>query len=194
MSNYDCDFYREFIKNNLSEKRYIHCLNVAKKAKELAEFYGKDEEKAEVAGLLHDVVKEKSFEEHKKILEETFFSFDEFKDVSYKVLHGPAGKEFVKKKFNISDEEILNGIRYHTTGRKDMTLFEKIIFVADYISEERDWNGVEYVRNLAKEDIDKAVLHKLCKAISNCVMRHQCIHIDTFSAYNQLTNEKKEEF
>ena len=67
MSNYDCDFYREFIKNNLSEKRYVHCLNVAKKAKELAEFYGKDEKKAEVAGLLHDVVKEKSFEEHKKI-------------------------------------------------------------------------------------------------------------------------------
>lgn len=194
MSDYDCEFYREFIKNNLSEKCYIHCLNVAKKAKELAKFYSQDKEKAEIAGLLHDVVKEKSFEEHKKILEEAFLSFEEFKDFSYKVLHGPAGKEFVKKNFNISDEEILNGIKYHTTGRKDMTLFEKIIFVADYISEERDWNGVGYVRNLAKEDINKAVLHKLCKAISNCVIRHQGIHIDTFSAYNQLTNEKKEEF
>lgn len=192
MNNYN--FYREFIKNNLSEKRYIHSVNVAKVAKELAEFYGEDEEKAEVAGLLHDIVKEKSFEEHKKILEEAFLSFEEFKDVSYKVLHGPAGKEFVKKNFGISDEKILNGIKYHTTGRKDMTLFEKIIFVADYISEERDWNGVEYVRNLAKEDINKAVLHKLCKAISNCVIRHHEIHIDTFLAYNQLINDKKEEF
>lgn len=191
MNNYN--FYREFIKNNLSEKRYIHSVNVAKKAKELAKFYGEDEEKAEVAGLLHDVVKEKSFEEHKKILEEAFLSFEEFKDVSYKVLHGPAGKEFVKKNFGISDEKILNGIKYHTTGRKDMTLFEKIIFVSDYISEERDWNGVEYVRNLAKEDINKAVLHKLCKAVSNCVIRHHRIHMDTFSAYNQLINDKKEE-
>ena len=101
MSNYDCEFYREFIKNNLSEKRYIHCLNVAKKAKELAEFYGEDEEKAAIAGVLHDITKEMPDEFHLKLFKENDVKLDEVEKRAKKLWHAISGSLYIKNELHL---------------------------------------------------------------------------------------------
>ncbi len=187
---YDFDLYHKKLKKMLSEKRYLHSVNVASAALELAEIYGEDKEKACIAGLLHDIAKEMSTKKHLKILRGSGAFFEDFKEVSPKVLHGPAGSVYIKKNFNITDEDILNAIWYHTTGREDMRLFEKIIFVADYISSERNFLDSAEVREIAKIDLDKAALHKLSTTIKKCVILKQAIHLNTVEAYNQLVYAK----
>ena len=187
---YDFDLYFAKLKEKISDGRYEHSVNVAKAAVKLAKIYGEDSEKARVAGLLHDIAKEMSTEEHLEILKKSNLPFENFAKVSPKVLHGPAGSAYVKENLKITDESILGAIRYHTTGRENMTLFEKIIFVADYISDERDFIDSPEVRKIAETDINEAVLHKLSTSIKKCVNFRRAIHPDTISAYNQIVWEK----
>lgn len=183
---YDHDFYLTELKKNVSNKRYEHSENVAKAAVKLAEIYGEDAGKARVAGLLHDITKEMTTEEHLEILKKSNLPFENFEKVSPKVLHGPAGSAYVKENFKINDKSILDAIRYHTTGRENMTLFEKIIFVADYISDERDFIDSPEVRKIAETDLNEAVLHKISTSIKKCVNFRRAIHPNTISAYNQI--------
>lgn len=187
---YNFDLYLSKLKEKLSEKRYEHSINVSKAAVKLAKIYGEDAEKAYVAGLLHDIAKEMSTQEHIEILKKSDLPFEDFEKVSPKVLHGPAGSVYVKENLKINDEGILNAIRYHTTGRENMTLLEKIIFVADYISDERDFFDSPKVRKIAETDIDEVVLHKLSTSIKKCVNFKRAIHPDTLDAYNQMVWKK----
>ncbi len=187
--NYNFELYEKELKNKVSEKRFVHSVNVSKMAEKLAKIYGENVEKAKVAGLLHDIVKEMTTEEHLKLLKDSTENLEKFENVSPKILHGPAGSEYIKIHFNIKDEDVLNAVRYHTTGRKNMTLFEKIIFVSDHISEERDWPDVVYLQNLAKTDLNKVVFAKLYTSIKKCINNKQGIHIDTVESYNQVLNE-----
>ncbi len=187
---HDYKFYLSELKKKLSGKRYEHSLNVAKSAVQLAEIYGEDKEKAYVAGLLHDIAKEMSPEEHLEILKNSGTSLEDFEKVSTKILHGPAGSIYIKENFKISDKGILNAVWYHTTGRENMTLLEKIIFVADYISEERDFIDSPEVRKIAESDLDEAALHKLSTSIKKCVNFTRAIHACTLGAYNQMIFKK----
>lgn len=186
---YTYEIYKEILKNILSEKRFNHSVNVSLMAEKLAKNYGVDSEKAKLAGLLHDICKEMPEEEIKKILIENDASELQSEGFGYKVLHGFAGFFWIKQNCGISDNDILNGVKYHTTGRKNMTLFEKIIFVADHISEERQWPDVKELQKLAFEDIDKVVLKKLSTAIQNCIDRHQTICKNSMELYNELILE-----
>ena len=124
--------YREIIKARMSEKRYIHSLNVEKEAVRLAEKYGADVKKAAVAGILHDITKETSFDEQLKIIENSGIILNDIQKSAPKLWHSISGAAYVKDVLGICDEDIFNAIRYHTTARADMSLLEKVIFIADF--------------------------------------------------------------
>ncbi|MBN1624777.1 MAG: 23S rRNA (uracil(1939)-C(5))-methyltransferase RlmD [Clostridia bacterium] len=145
--------------DSLGEERYNHTIMTAEAAVRLAKIYGCDEKKAEIAGLLHDCAKHLDTEIQKQMLIDEN-NLQELEKVP-KVLHGPAGVIVAKEEYGIEDEEILNAIKYHVFGRADMTLLEKIIFIADAIEESREFPGVKNLRKIAKTDLDMAVLMSL---------------------------------
>lgn len=180
------EYYKNELEKILSPKRFNHCVNVSLMAEKLAKNYGVDSEKAKLAGLLHDLCKEKPDKENIEILKKNGYFSSSDKISAIKILHGPAASFLLKEKYDITDSDILNAVKYHSTGRKNMTLFEKIIFTADYVSSERDWPNVEEVRNLAFKNIDEAVLIKCVCAIKKCINNSQSININTAELYNEL--------
>lgn len=178
--------YKKLIKSRMSEKRYIHSVNVAKEAVRLAKKYGADVEKAEIAGILHDITKESSSEEQLKLM----LSCDELKlsDLELKtpkLWHSISGSVFVRQ-LGIDDEDILNAIHYHTTGRPGMSLLEKVIFVADFTGAERDYDGVDEMRKAADISLDEAILNGVAFSISDLAKRKMAIHPDTFALYQEM--------
>ena len=121
--------YKQIIKPMMSEHRYIHSVNVSKEAKRLAKIYGADEEKAVTAGILHDITKELDKQEQLQIIHSGGIILDNIQKDAPKLWHGISGSVYINKQLNIDDEDIINAIRYHTTGRANMSLLEKIIFV-----------------------------------------------------------------
>ncbi len=122
--------YEEIIKPFLSEKRFKHSINVSKSAEQLAIKYGADPEKAKIAGMLHDIMKEMTPEEHKRLARELDVKLDEFELNTKKLLHAVIGSKYIEKVLGINDSDILNAVRYHTTGRAGMSVLEKVVFVA----------------------------------------------------------------
>ena len=175
----------EYLKKNLSEYRYNHTLGVAETAKKLAGIYNCDSEKAYLAGLLHDCAKEISLDEMKKIVDRNKAQCDEMTLSSSALLHSIAGAYLAKEKYNI-DDEIFDAILYHTTGKEDMSLLTKIIYIADYIEPMRAFLGVEEVRNLAFSDIDEAIIKSCSNIIIHTVNKGEAIHPNTINARNYL--------
>jgi predicted HD superfamily hydrolase involved in NAD metabolism len=129
--------------------------------------YGFDIDKAETAGLLHDCAKCMNLGKMLKICEKAGLELSEIEKGSGSLLHSKAGAELAQFKYGIKDEDILNAIRYHTTGRPGMSLLEKIIFTADYIEPGRDSApNLPVVRKLAFESIDDCVLQILKDTLS----------------------------
>lgn len=150
------NFYDFILKENLSQKRLTHCENVAKMAVRLANHYGEDEDKAYFAGLYHDITKELPENIQLKLLNSyDIMKFGNILDVK-KVWHAFTAPPFLIENQITNDPLILDAIRFHTTGRPNMTTLDKIIFIADAISDERDYPDVEKYRKLAFENLDKA--------------------------------------
>ncbi|MBQ5321731.1 MAG: bis(5'-nucleosyl)-tetraphosphatase (symmetrical) YqeK [Oscillospiraceae bacterium] len=152
--------YEEIIKqlsDRLSEKRYIHSLNVAKKAKELAELYGADLEKAYLSGLLHDIMKETSPEKQLKLISEGGIIVSRDQMMSPKLWHAYSSAVYLRDYLKIEDEEIFDAVFYHTTGKPDMPTLTKIIYLADMISEDRDYKELPYLKELSYKNLDEAV-------------------------------------
>lgn len=187
---YDFGLYLNDLKNKVSQRRFVHSINVAKAAQALAGIYGEDSQKAKFAGLMHDIAKEMTHEEHIEILKNSPEIMNELENISFKLWHGPVGSVYLKQKYGIDDEDILNAVRYHTTGRKNMSLLEKIVFVADHISEERKWPDVKYLRGLAKVDLESTMLAKLSTSMKRCISSGMEINRNTFEVYNQIVSEK----
>ncbi|MDE5768937.1 MAG: bis(5'-nucleosyl)-tetraphosphatase (symmetrical) YqeK [Oscillospiraceae bacterium] len=173
-----------FLERNLSPKRFRHSCNVARASKLLAQQYGADMEKAYFAGLVHDIYKEMPFEEQYRLITAGNFAPDFAELHSRKLWHGIAGAQFLLDEFHIQDTEILNAVRFHTVGRADMSLLEEIIYMADMISEERDYKGVEKMRRLAQKNLDSAMLEALRDAISSVMKKDGLIPVYTIEAYN----------
>lgn len=178
--------YIDLIKSKLSPYRFNHSVEVAKSAVYLAEKYGGDSEKMYVAGLLHDVLKEAD-------RDETFYYVDKYvipltvlEEVTPKLWHAIVGAEFIKNELGIDDDEIITAVRYHTTGRKNMTLGEKILFIADFISADRDYNGVDEMRERAEKSLECAMDMGLSFTIADLVEQGRPVHPDTVDAYNDI--------
>lgn len=178
--------YKEIIKPKMSESRYIHSVNVAKQAKHLANIYGVDEEKALIAGLLHDIAKEMPKEEQLQIMTKGGIILDEIQQRALKLWHGICGSVYVRDVLGIDDEDIINAIRYHTTGRANMSMLEKIIFIADFTSDERDFKGVTKMRKLADKSIDDAMLYGFRFTFYDLSKRKLAIHPDELNCYNEI--------
>jgi len=173
-----------FLEQRLSRKRFQHSCNVARAAKQLAQRYGADQESAYFAGLLHDICKEAPFEEQRALMLAGDFAPDEAELHSRKLWHGIAGAYFIQTEFGVTDRDILNAVRFHTVGRDGMSLLEEIIYIADMISDERDYKGVTKMRKLAFDDLQEAMLTALTDAIGSVLKKGGLIPQYTIAAYN----------
>ncbi len=181
-----------WLKENLSEKRFLHTVKVAETAVSLAQRWGLDKEKAFCAGLLHDSAKEIPKEEAIRLLEDYGYIPDEVEKSSWALLHAPLSEAFARDIFKVCDEEILNAIRYHTTGRANMSLLEKVIYLADIIEPNRSYDKVSEIRELSYKDLDKAVLKAADLSIEYTLKQGNLLHKDTILARDYILNLTKE--
>lgn len=186
--------YTAHLKERLTEKRFIHSLNVAESSKELARLYGYDEAIAYTAGLIHDCCKDTPAGLQLSYMLENGAELTEIEISTAKLYHAMSGSIYVKKEFGIDNEDVINAVRYHTTGRAGMSLLEKIVFIADFISAERDYDGVEIMREKAKRSLDEAIVEGLGFTIKDLIDRgERMIHPDTVDAFNEaMMNQLKE--
>ena len=184
LSKNDRQEYIKAIKPMLSQKRFEHSLNVAQEAVKLAKKYGADEEKAEIAGLLHDILKDTPSEKQLKILSDFGIILNNVELSAKRFWHAIAGAVYIRTALNIEDPEILDAVRYHTTGRNNMSLLEKVIFIADFISKDRDYPGVEDMRRTAYKSLDKAIVEGIAFTIGDLAKNRDPIVPDTIDAYN----------
>ncbi len=180
------EYCKDLIKSRMSEHRFIHSVNVAKKAGELSDIYGADREKAVLAGILHDITKETPFEEQLKIITEGGIILEDVENASTKLWHSISGSVYVRNNLSVDDEDIINAIRYHTTGRAGMSLLEKIIFVADFIGDERNYDGVDIMRKKALNSLEEAMIYGLQFTIKDLSGRRMTIHPNALACYNEL--------
>ncbi|MEC0707591.1 bis(5'-nucleosyl)-tetraphosphatase (symmetrical) YqeK [Bacillus haynesii] len=177
------------VQEQLTEQRYIHTVGVMETAVKLAERFGADVKKAETAAIFHDYAKFRPKEEMKQIILDGGGPL-EVLDFHHELWHAPAGAALVKTEVGITDEDILSAIRFHTSGRPNMTLLEKVIYVADYIEPGRRFPGVEEVRTLAEEDLDSALIQALKNTIIFLISKNQAVYLETVATYNALVNDR----
>lgn len=176
--------YKEILQKRLTQKRFVHSLNVADSAKELAYIYGCDPEKAYTVGLIHDCCKDEPAGLQLSYMLENGVELNEYELDTAKLYHAICGTVYAEKEFGIKDEDMLNAIRYHTTGRKGMSLLEKVVFIADFISAERDYDGVDIMREKATRSLDEAIVEGLGFTIKDLINRSLVIHPDTVLAFD----------
>ncbi len=179
---------KQWLKENLNSERYIHSLGTAECAKELAEKFGLNSEKAYTAGLLHDCAKCFSNEKLLKIIHSNL-QVEEAEMLNYKTLHAPVSAYYAQKEFGVEDNEILSAIRWHTLGQIEMSNFEKIIFLADKIEPNtRDKEYSAIIRSYLSEEngLNKALLKCYKETIKSLVKRDLKICLLTIEIYNKL--------
>ena len=186
-SLYTTEQLKELLKKRLSKKRFIHSLNVADSAMKLAESLGEDMDKAYIAGLLHDICKEDPPELQMRYMLKGDMCLSGAELSSKPLWHGPAGAYYIKTELGICDEEIVNAVRYHTVGRPGMSRFEEIIYIADLISDDRDYKDVDKMRELAFSDFQKAMYEAVCYSAASVIKKRSFIPASTIELYNQYT-------
>lgn len=178
----------KWLEENLSEKRFLHSIGTAECARDLAKKYNLDEEKAYIAGLLHDCAKCMPDDTLVDIIEKNL-DVDKIEMMNSKTLHAPVSAFIAKRDFGVEDEEILSAIRWHTLGKINMSDFEKVIFLADKIEPKtRSKDYLEEVRELLNEDngLNKALLKCYKETIKSLVKRDLKICPITIDIYNNL--------
>lgn len=176
----------------LSKKRYQHSVGVMKKAKELAKQYGVDQHIAALTGLAHDIGKEISNEEKIKYCKEHGIEIEEIEMHNIGLLHAKIGADMTKK-YGFT-EEMQKAILYHTTGHTGMDLLAKIIFIADKIEETREYEGIENLRKLAVQNIDKCMIDILNDTIKKNIDKGVLIHPDGILTRNQILLQNRDFF
>lgn len=166
----------------LKKKRFWHTIGVRYTAQAMAMHFGLDMVKAGFAGVLHDCAKYLSDEDMLRECRNYHIEINQFEKKQPSLLHAKLGAHYAKEKYNIDDEEILEAIRWHTTGKPEMTDFEKIIFIADYIEPERKMlPGMTKIREASFSDLNKAMYLILDNTISYLRENKQDDAIDDFS-------------
>ena len=188
MTTVEFEKYIELAKQFETPKRFHHSMCVADKARSLAEKYGGcDPDKAYLAGVLHDIMKNKSEDYLLSLFAKFDIILDEVETKAKKLWHAIAGAAYISGELGIDDPELIDAVRYHTTAKPEMSALCKILYVADFTSEDRDYEGVEEVRRAADEDINKAVYIGLQFTVLDLAERNLPIHKDTLFAYNKYT-------
>lgn len=189
---YNNDEFIRIIRERLSDKRFQHSLNVADSARRLAIEFGADEKKAYTAGILHDIMKEENIDIQREYMKKNGESITELEFPNPLVFHQISGSAYCRLELGIEDKDILCAIRYHTTGRKDMSLLEKVVYTADFISADRCYPDIDIMRKKAETGLDEAMLYSLKYTITDLVKKEKSIHPDTIECYNEILKNFKE--
>ncbi|MGX4600899.1 bis(5'-nucleosyl)-tetraphosphatase (symmetrical) YqeK [Faecalimicrobium sp. JNUCC 81] len=178
------------LKEMLPEKRFNHSLNVATCAAKLSEIYNYDKEKAYLAGIAHDCAKYLNKEEVKYYVNKYNINLDSLEKDNLALSHSVIGSYIAKYELNIENDDIINAIKYHTTGKENMDILEKIIYIADLIEEGRDFPGVEKLRELTYSGkLNEALIVSFNNTIKFVIDNNQMIHPRTIDARNYLIKE-----
>ncbi len=185
----DIDKLRKKVEEKLSAKRFKHVLGVEEMCVILAEKNGADIEKARIAALLHDYMKETNIE----VLKEMCKDVPEIKgyETLLEILHGFAGAMAAEKEFGIKDTDILNAIKYHTIGRENMSLLEKIVYIGDAIEMGRNYPCVDEIRKETLKDLDSGIIMEVNRKIEYLKEKGGIIHIDTIKMRDNLIKNKR---
>lgn len=165
-----------YARRRLSAKRYGHTLRVAETAEDLARLHGVGPARARLAALLHDAARELSAEEFLEQADELGLTFGEPERESPKLLHGPVAAGLARRDLGVDDDEVLEAIRAHTTGRPGMGPLSLVLFVADKIEPARDYPSVENLRRLARDDLRSAAAESLRRTIAHNEERGRPTH------------------
>lgn len=182
--------FLELIKGQLSEKRYEHSLRVAQVAVQLAHIHKVDEKKAEIAGLLHDYCKEYPKEHLVKLAIESKFLSSREDLLMPQILHGPVAAYVLKQDKIIESEDVLQAIRFHTTGHPDMDGLAKIIFIADYVEPGRKTPNIDKLFQLATKDLDSCIVEIIDQTVYYLMDGHKIIHEDMMRLRNKIISEE----
>lgn len=185
----DIDKLRKKVEEKLSAKRFKHVLGVEEMCVILAEKNGADIEKARTAALLHDYMKETNIE----VLKEMCKDVPEIKgyETLLEILHGFAGAMAAEKEFGIKDTDILNAIKYHTIGRENMSLLEKIVYIGDAVEMGRNYPCVDEIRKETLKDLDSGIIMEVNRKIEYLKEKGGIIHIDTIKMRDNLIKNKR---
>ena len=178
----------EYLKNNMSQKRYIHSVGVMNKAKELANKHNIDEEKAMVVGLAHVIAKELNAKEINNYIQKYNIEVDEIEQKNLGLLHGKIGAKICRDKYNFT-KDMQNAIEYHTLGHVNMDKLAKIVYIADKIEDNRKGKDLKYLNELAQKDLDKTMLYLLDTTIVINIKRHKLIHPQSILTRNNLLSK-----
>lgn len=174
------------LKEVINPKRYDHTMGVVDAAIYLADKYGANPEEARIAALLHDYAKDFSEAELKEYIKVNQLKVDEVLMEAHELLHGKVGAHIAKAAFGIQNESIIKAIENHTTGNVNMGILEKIIYLADFIEVGRDYPGVDDLRQLAEESLDRAVLRAFDNTIVYVIRIGKPLHPNTIHARNEI--------
>ncbi|MCI8920971.1 MAG: HD domain-containing protein [Acutalibacter sp.] len=177
--------YEQEAKRHLTEKRFVHSQCVAACGAALAEKYGADPEKARLAGILHDIMKDTGEEEQLKIMEQFGIMLSQAQRHNPKLWHALSGAAYVEYVLGVGDREVVEAIACHTGGKSGMGLLDKVLFVADYISADRDYPGVERMRELAKSSLEEAMVEGIAFTVAEKTGERQTLDPQSICAYNE---------
>jgi predicted HD superfamily hydrolase involved in NAD metabolism len=165
-----------FARSRLSERRYEHTQRVADTAEDLALAHDLDADRARLAALLHDAAREMGPEEFLSLADKWHLQVGDPEQQSPKLLHGPVAAELARRELGIDDEEVLEAVRAHTTGKPRMGPLALVLYVADKIEPARDYPSVGHLRTLARENLHGAALDSLRRAIAHNEERGKATH------------------
>ena len=180
----------KIVKERLSEKRYHHCECVMKRCVEIAEKLNFDTEIAAKVGIAHDIAKEIPPEEKIKYAEKNNIKIDEIERENTSLLHAKIGEHIAINELGFT-AEMGQAIRAHTTGIPNMSLLDKILFIADRTSIERGFPDIDYLNKLLENNIDEAVLYIIDKKIMLQIEKKATMHPDSIIARNYLLKNWK---
>ena len=187
---YDIENIKSILQSRLNEKRYYHSLCVADAAKELALIYGADANKAYFAGLVHDIMRNESEENMRQYIIDNNIILDEVASNSIVLWHSFLGADYLTRFFGVTDADIINAVKYHTVARTNMSLLEKIIFLADCSSADRNYWNVDEIRAIIRTDINKAMYQVLDFTVNDLKSKGLPLHPCTLAAYEEYNSFK----
>ncbi|MBW7459612.1 bis(5'-nucleosyl)-tetraphosphatase (symmetrical) YqeK [Paenibacillus sepulcri] len=179
------------VQAEMPERRWKHTLGVMETSVLLARRFGEDPERAELAAILHDVAKYWQTSRMEAIIREEGLPPDLLK-YDKELWHAPVGAYVAEHNFGVTDSGVLDAIRYHTSGREDMTRMDKIVCLADYMEPGRDFPGVERIRELSGQHLEKALIAGFDSTITHLLAQGKRIYPLTIAARNDLLLKARE--
>lgn len=175
---------RKQVKERLSAKRFYHSECVEKRCVEYAKIYGANEKQARLIGIAHDIAKEMPKDEKLKYAKENNIEIGIIERENPELLHAPIGADICKKEFEFTTE-MVEAIQEHTLAKKNMSLLSKILYLADSTGIDREYEEAKIIHELAKKDIDQAMIKALATSVIDTLEKGRLIHLETIEARNQ---------